>query len=159
MRGSDIRRFLPVLGSVPMAERSRQTFCTKLETRGRRQNGEVFPTHIWLSTYSTHSGSRMAAIILDASEDLREREEAGLQRLLSQSHIVAGAGWHEVRNLCAGISVVHANMRREPLLGGSPDFQALGSLVEGLKNLASAELRPSSDTVSEEVDVREVLED
>ncbi len=159
MRGELIRPFLPVLGAVPMADRDRQPFCTKIETRGRRRSGEVFPAHIWVSTFNTHSGGRMAAIILDASEDLREREEEGLHRLLSQSHIVAGAVWHEVRNICAAITVVHANMRRVKELTDSPDFQALGNLVEGLKHLASAELRPSTDTVSEEVDLREVLED
>jgi two-component system sensor kinase FixL len=158
MNGESIQKLLPVLGAVPMADRTRQPFCTKIETRGRRRSGEVFPAHIWLSTYQTSAGGRLAAIVLDASEDLRDREEEGLHRLLSQSHIVAGAVWHEVRNLCAAISVVHANLRREEV-SESPDFQALGSLVDGLKNLASAELRPSNDTVSEEVDVREVLED
>ena len=159
MTGESIRDLLPVLGAVPMSDRTRQPFCTKIETRGRRRGGEVFPAHIWLSTYQTHAGGRLAAIVLDASEDLRDREEEGLHRLLSQSHIVAGAVWHEVRNLCAAISVVHANLRREDRVNESPDFQALGSLVDGLKNLASTELRPSSDTVSEEVDVGEVLED
>jgi PAS domain S-box-containing protein len=158
MTGESIRELLPVLGAVPMSDRTRQPFCTKIETRGRRRGGEVFPAHIWLSTYQTHAGGRLAAIVLDASEDLRDREEEGLHRLLSQSHIVAGAVWHEVRNLCAAISVVHANLRREAV-SESPDFQALGSLVDGLKNLASSELRPSADTISEEVEVREVLED
>lgn len=159
MGGQSIRALLPVLGSVPVTDKARQGFCTKIETRGRRRGGEVFPAHIWLSTYQTHAGGRLAAIVLDASEDLRDREEEGLHRLLSQSHIVAGAVWHEVRNLCAAISVVHANLRREARVGESPDFQALGSLVDGLKNLASAELRPSNDNISEEVDVSEVLED
>ncbi len=159
IREKAISDYLPVLGSMPKGGSSHQPFRTKLETRGRRADGEVFPADIWLSSYETHSGGRLAAIVLDASEELREREEEGLHRLLSQSHIVAGAVWHEVRNLCAAIAVVHLNLRREGVLGQSPDFQALGNLVEGLKNLAAMELRPRRDTTAEEVSLQEVLED
>jgi signal transduction histidine kinase len=151
--------YLPVLGSMPKGGAHRAPFRTKIETRARRADGEVFPADIWLSSYETHSGSRLAAIVLDASEELREREEEGLHRLLSQSHIVAGAVWHEVRNLCAAIAVVHLNLQRAGALGQSPDFQALGNLVGGLKNLASVELRPRRDTTAEEVSLQEVLED
>jgi PAS domain S-box-containing protein len=159
IKGTSISDYLPVLGSMPKGESNRQPFRTKIETRGRRADGEVFPSDIWLSSYETHSGSRLAAIVLDASEELREREEEGLHRLLSQSHIVAGAVWHEVRNLCAAIAVVHLNLQREGALGQNPDFQALGNLVGGLKNLASVELRPRKDTTAEEVSLQEVLED
>jgi len=159
IKGKLIGDYLPVLWSMSKSGSNRQPFRTKIETRARRTDGEVFPADIWLSSYDTHSGSRLAAIVLDASEELREREEAGLHRLLSQSHIVAGAVWHEVRNLCAAIAVVHLNLQREGALGHSPDFQALGNLVGGLKNLASVELRPRRDTTAEEVSLQEVLED
>jgi PAS domain S-box-containing protein len=159
IKGKSIADYLPVLGSMPKGDANRQPFRTKIETRARRADGEVFPADIWLSSYETHSGGRLAAIVLDASEELREREEEGLHRLLSQSHIVAGAVWHEVRNLCAAIAVVHLNLQREGALGQSPDFQALGNLVGGLKNLASVELRPRRDTTAEEVSLQEVLED
>ena len=159
IKGKVIGDYLPVLWSMSKSGANRQPFRTKIETRARRADGEVFPADIWLSSYDTHSGSRLAAIVLDASEELREREEEGLHRLLSQSHIVAGAVWHEVRNLCAAIAVVHLNLQREGALGQSPDFQALGNLVGGLKNLASVELRPRKDTTTEEVSLQEVLED
>jgi two-component system sensor kinase FixL len=159
IKGKVIGDYLPVLWSMSKSGANRQPFRTKIETRARRADGEVFPADIWLSSYDTHSGSRLAAIVLDASEELREREEEGLHRLLSQSHIVAGAVWHEVRNLCAAIAVVHLNLQREGALGQSPDFQALGNLVGGLKNLASVELRPRKDTMTEEVSLQEILED
>ncbi len=159
IKGRFIGDYLPVLGSMPKGASHHQPFRTKISSRARRAGGEVFPADIWLSSYETHSGDRLAAIVLDASEELREREEEGLHRLLSQSHIVAGAVWHEVRNLCAAIAVVHLNLQREGALSQSPDFQALGNLVGGLKNLASGELRPRRDTTAEEVSLQEVLED
>jgi signal transduction histidine kinase len=130
-----------------------------MECRGRRRNGEVFLAQVWLSTFSTASGPRLAAIILDASSDLRDREEVGLQRLMISSRVLVRAVSHEIRNLCAAIAVVHANLRRVPGLAGNEDYLALGTLAEGLGRLVSAELRPSLEDGESEVDLHEVLDE
>lgn len=159
LTGQPIGAYLPVLAGVPQAEQSGRVLHTTLECRGRRKNGEVFLAHVWLSTYMTPGGPCLAAIVLDTSDDLRDREELGLQRLLSSSRVLVRAVSHEIRNLCAGIAVVHANLRRIPGITASEDFQALGTLVEGLGRLVSSDLRPATESGPASVDLREILDE
>lgn len=159
LTGEPVGAYLPLLAGVPQPDGSGRVLRTALECRGRRRDGEVFLAHIWLSTFLTTDGPRLAAIILDTSEDLRDREELGLDRLLTSSRVLVRAVSHEIRNLCAGIAVVHANLRRVPGIAGSEDFQALGTLVEGLGRLVSAELRPPSEDSTARIDLRDVLDE
>ena len=55
--------------------------------------------------------------------------------------------------------MVHANLRRVPGIEHNEDFQALGTLVEGLGRLVSTELRGVSQKTPAEVNLREVLEE
>ena len=155
--GESVGRFLPCLADVSASHVGDGLLRTALECRGRRRNGEVFPAHIWLSTYDTASGPRMAAIVLDVSEELRDREELGLNRLMESSRILVRAVSHEIRNACAAIGVVHSNMRRFPGLAGNEDFKALGTLVEGLGQLVSTELRSSGQDGRSSVDLQDIL--
>lgn len=150
-------RYLPVLTSVMGSQQ--QFMRTAVECRGQRESGEVFLAHIWFSAYSTPRGMHLAAIMLDASEDLRAREELGLDRMLANSRVLVGAVSHELRNLCAGIAVLHSNLTRVPGLGDNVDFQALSSMVDGLRKLASAELRPRSDDAERTADLGAALAD
>ncbi len=61
-----------------------------MQSRAQREDGEVFLAEICFSTYRTNSGSRLAAMILDSSEDLRSREEASLHQMLAGSRIAVG---------------------------------------------------------------------
>ncbi|HSB13014.1 MAG TPA: ATP-binding protein [Bryobacteraceae bacterium] len=159
LTGEPVGAFLPLLAGVPQADGGGRVLRTTLECRGRRRDGEVFLAHIWLSTFLTSDGPRLAAIVFDTSEDLRDREELGLHRLMTSSRVLVRAVSHEIRNLCAGIAVVHANLRRVPGVAASEDFQALGTLVDGLGRLVSAELRPPSENSTVSVDLREVLDE
>lgn len=159
LTGEPVGAYLPLLAGVPQADGSGRVLRTTLECRGRRRDGEVFLAHIWLSTFLTSDGPRLAAIVFDTSEDLRDREELGLHRLMTSSRVLVRAVSHEIRNLCAGIAVVHANLRRVPGIAVSEDFQALGTLVDGLGRLVSAELRPPSENSTVSVDLREVLDE
>jgi signal transduction histidine kinase len=134
-------------------------FRTMVEGRGHRRDGSAFFAQVWLSTYRTTSGPRLAAIIWDASEQVREREELGLRQLLTSSRIFMGAISHEVRNLCAAISVVHLNLSKNSEFAENPDFQALGSLVESLRQLASSELRSATESDLSGTDLRGLLEE
>ena len=49
-------------------------------------------------------GPRLAAIAVDSSEEMRDREEQGLQQLMRGNRIAAAAVAHEVRNFCGAIS-------------------------------------------------------
>ncbi len=159
LRGVSIGAFIPVLANVPSAGQSAQSFRTELECQGLRSDGEVFQANIWFSTYRTQSGSRLAAVVADTSEDLRDREEFSLQQMLTGSRIVVGAICHEIRNMCGAIAVIHANLSRNPRIAMNEDFRALGSLIEGLGKMASLELRNTAKDGTRGVDLHSVLDE
>src|SRR5277367_1294458 len=131
-----------------------------MQTRGQRENGELFLADVFFSTYMTAAGPRLAALVVDSSEHLREREEASLQQLLAGSRILVAAVSHEVRNVCGAIGVMHANLERHGALNGNQDFEALGSLVETLSKIASLELKQSIGAQEPgRADLNEVLTD
>jgi two-component system, LuxR family, sensor kinase FixL len=143
---------------VPSVEDTSQTFRTEMECHGKRENGEVFMANVFFSTYRTTTGPRLAAVVVDASEDLRNRAEYGLEQLMTGSRILVGAVSHEVRNLCSAITVVYENLARSGVAGRNQDFEALGSLVGTLNTIASLELRQSvGGSWAEAADLAEVL--
>jgi len=139
--GKSIRDYLPALVNVPAPELNGPSFRTVMQCRGRRQDGEAFLADIWFSTYRTSVGSRLAAMVVDTSEDLRNREEYSLHQLLAASRILVGAVSHEVRNVCGAIAVVHENLARNSSLAHNKDFEALGTLIQTLEKIAALELR------------------
>ena len=142
--GQVIADFLPALQAALQTRRTRQ-FRTELRCRGKRRNGEVFLAAVWFSTYTTVRGPRLAAIIVDLSEDLRDREDLSLDHLLKNTAILMSAITHEIRNLSGAVLVVHKNLSRLPGLQSNEDFRALGTLIEGLGKLSTMELRPASE--------------
>jgi PAS domain S-box-containing protein len=158
--GEPIKDFLPPLARVPPADESTPSFRTAMQCSGRRRDGDVFLADVWFSTYKTSAGPRLAAMLVDSSEDLRDKEESSFHDLLVASRLAVGAVSHEIRNVCGAISVVYENLSRGPQLVQSEDFRALGNLVEGLGRIATLELRQSAG--SEEltaVDLRSVLDE
>jgi len=158
LAGRRITRYVPALGSIPSIGDTARIFRTEMQTRGQRENGEIFLANVFFSTYSTPVGPRLAALVTDGSEHFREREEASLQQLLVGSRILVAAVSHEVRNVCGAIGMVHENLMRNGSLSGNQDFEALGSLVETLNKIASLELKQSvgaENTAS--IDLRDVL--
>jgi PAS domain S-box-containing protein len=158
--GESIKDFLPPLARVPPADESTPSFRTALQCSGRRRDGDVFLADVWFSTYRTSAGPRLAAMLVDSSEDLRDNEESSFHHLLVASRLAVGAVSHEIRNVCGAISVVYENLSRKGELAQSEDFRALGTLVEGLGKIATLELRQSAG--SEElapVDLGSVLDE
>jgi two-component system sensor kinase FixL len=160
LSGKKITRYVPALGSIPSVGDTANIFRTEMQTRGQRESGEVFLADVFFSTYTTPAGPRLAAMVVDTSEDLREREETGLQQLLASSRILVAAVSHEIRNVCAAIGVMHENLARKGSLKGDQDFEALGSLLETLSKIASLELKRSVGSFeSSSADLTEVLTD
>jgi len=158
--GKKIERYIPELGSIPSVDETARIYRTEMQTRGQKETGEVFLADIFFSTYRTPAGPRLAALMVDTSEHLREREEASLQQLLASSRILVGAVSHEVRNVCGAIGMMHENLVRKGLLKGDQDFEALGSLVEALSKIASVELKQSVGVSGPgSADLNEVLTD
>jgi two-component system, LuxR family, sensor kinase FixL len=160
LSGKKIARYIPALGSIPSVDNTTKIFRTEMQTRGQRENGEIFLADVFFSTYSTPAGPRLAAMVVDTSEHLREREETSLQQLLAGSRILVAAVSHEIRNVCAAIGVMHENLLRKGSLKGDQDFEALGSLLETLGKITSLELKRSVDAFeSSSSDLNEVLTD
>jgi len=158
LAGSRIGNYLPALASVPPFSSGTQLFRTEMECPGRRNNGEVFLANTWFSTYRTRSGPRLAAVVVDVSEDLRNREESSLQQFMTGSRILVATVCHEIRNLCGAIGVVNANLGRNAAVACSEDYRALATLVTGLERIASLELRQSaSEAPIEGVDLQALL--
>ena len=119
----------------------------------------MFLAHIWFSTYQTKSGPRLAAVVFDSSEELRDRAEFNLQQILTGSKVLVGALCHEIRNVCGAIAVVHSKLAHDERLAFNEDFRALGTLVQGLEKMAGLELRQTTQSVAESIDVRSVLDE
>ena len=159
LQGQSITQFFPALASVPPSRAEGPTFHTEMECQGRRRDGEVFLAHVWFSTYQTKSGPRLAAVVFDSSEELRDRAEFNLQQILSGSKVLVGALCHEIRNVCGAILVVHSKLVRDKHLAGNEDFSALGTLMEGLEKMAGLELRQTTQSVAESSDIHSTLEE
>jgi len=159
LQGRPIAQFFPALATVPPSLDETPTFRTDMECRGRREDDEVFLAHVWFSTYRTKSGPRLAAVVFDSSEELRDRVEFNMQQILTGSKMLVGALCHEIRNVCGAIAVVHSKLSRDKNMTLSEDFRALGTLVQGLEKMAGLELRQTTQSVAENIDVRSVLDE
>lgn len=158
LRNQRIDTYLPALTNVPALRGDQPSFRTVMQCRGQRHDGESFIAEVWFSTYLTSVGPRLAAMVVDTSQDLRDREEANLQHLLAGSRILVGAVSHEVRNVCGAIAVVHDNLARSGALKGNKDFEALGTLVLALERIASLDLREVAEQ-STRVDLHSFFEE
>lgn len=158
LAGVSVREYLPSLLSVPAPEYRGQPFRTSMQCQGHRADGEAFQAEIWFSTYITTAGPRLAAMVLDTSEDLRLREETSLHQLSLGSRILIAAVTHEVRNVCGAIAMVYENLVRGRQLAQNKDFEALGTLVQALERIAAMDLRQTA-IQGAAIDLRAVLEE
>jgi two-component system, LuxR family, sensor kinase FixL len=155
--GLSIRDYLPVLADALRFDAGSPAFRTAAQCQGRKASGELFVAQIWFSTYQTPLGRRLAAIAVDISEEIREREEQNLRHLLENNRIVAGAVSHEIRNVCGAIGMVYSQLRASPNWKDSEDFHALGNLVSALTQIASTELVAKASNSKVQADLAEVL--
>lgn len=158
LQGQEISTYLPALQTVLHTQVSR-SFRTSLQCTGQRSDGEVFLAGVWFSTHKSESGPRLAAIIVDLSEDLRNREDLSLDHLLKNTRILMSTVAHEIRNLSGAVLVVHKNLSRITELENNEDFRALGGLVQGLERLSSMELGTTPAQNGEVVELTSVLDE
>ena len=158
IQGQAISSYLPALQTAVQSRPSR-VFRTTLQCRGQMSNGETFLAGIWFSTYTSISGPRLAAIVVDLSEDLRSREDLSLDHLLKNSRILMSAVAHEVRNLCSAVLVVQKNLSRLSELQHNEDFQALSMLIHSLEKISAMELQVSPTQNAGAVELTSVLDE
>jgi two-component system, LuxR family, sensor kinase FixL len=130
-----------------------------LQCTGQKTDGEVFLAGVWFSTYNTISGPRLAAIVVDLSEDLRNREDLSLDHLLKNSRILMSTVAHEIRNLSGAVLVVHKNLSRLKELETNEDFRALGGLIQSLERISALELGSTPSQNGEVVELTSVLDE
>jgi len=157
--GDPIETYIPVLDRLLRSPQALNLKQTKVEASGRRHTGETFLSQAWVTSYDDTAGRRLAVVLSDATELIRDREESGLKQLLTNSRIVAGAVSHELRNLAAAGSVVYHNLRQNTTSGDSKDFQALGTVLESILRLSSTDLADASEEVLEGVHVGDLLQE
>jgi len=113
---------------------------------------------MWFSSYVAPEGVRLAAIVVDSSEEMRDREEESLRQLMRGNRIAAAAVSHDVRNLCSAISLISSNLKEKHGLAQDEDFQGLANLVNGLERIALFELHTRVHEALEEVELQRVLD-
>jgi two-component system, LuxR family, sensor kinase FixL len=159
LQGEAVESYLPILVRLLNSHRSGGGIRTNVEAKGVRRNGEVFLAHVWLSTYRTAEGPGLAAVIWDASENLRDREGAGLDSMMATSRVLIGAMSHEIRNLAAAAAAAYAAL---PAPAGGADGEqhhALGTLIRGLERIASSGLHVASHREAAVADLGTVLDE
>ncbi len=158
LRGQQIGSYLPSLQTI-MPTHSSRMLRTTLQCRGRRKTGEAFLAGVWFSTYTSLNGPRLAAIMVDLSEDLLNREDSSFEHLLRNTRILMSAVAHEIRNLCSAALVVHQNLSQIAELQQSEDFHALSTLMRSLETLMTLELEPSSTPKTAAVELASVFDE
>jgi two-component system, LuxR family, sensor kinase FixL len=159
LQGEDVTPYLPILNRMLHSHHSGGNIRTNVECRGQRRNGDVFLAHVWLSTYRTSEGAALAAVVWDASENLRDREGAGLDSMMATSRVLIGAMSHEIRNLASAAGTAYAELAERSPAAQNEQYLALGSLIQGLEKIASSGLRMASNRTAVVADLGTVLDE
>lgn len=159
LHGVDVTPYLPILPRVLQSHCSTGNMRTNVECNARRRNGEVFLAHVWLSTYRTSSGPGLAAVIWDASENLRDREGAGLDSMLATSRVLVGAMSHEIRNLASAAASSYTALASLEGAAENKQYEALGSLIHALERIASSGLHLASQREAAVTDLGTLLDE
>ena len=158
LQGNTISNYLPLLSDAVRLEATHVGFRTAAQCQGRRADGDIFRAHTWFSSYAAPDGKRLAAIIVDSSEEMREREEQNLIQLRESNRVVAAAVSHEIKTLCRALALVSSNLREVPGMAGNADFEGLTNLIAGLEKVAHSELDVRAKDTYEHVSLKEVLD-
>lgn len=143
LQGKPIGTYIPALQTAIESGQTR-LYRTAIQCRAIRADGKPFLAGTWFSTYRAEAGgNRLAAIIVDLSEELISREDLSLDYLLKNARILMSSVSHEIRNLAGAALVFHQNLNRVEALKGNEDYEALGTLIHGLEKLSAMELTTS----------------
>jgi len=159
LHGTEITPYLPILRRMLQSHQTAGYMRTNVECKGRRRDGEVFLAHVWLSTYRISNGTGLAAVIWDASENLRDREGAGLDTMLATSRILVGAMSHEIRNLASAAAASYAALAAAPGVAENRQYEALGSLIHALERIATSGLQLAAQRERAVTDLGTVLDE
>ncbi|MBK9170314.1 MAG: HAMP domain-containing histidine kinase [Bryobacterales bacterium] len=157
--GVNVADHVPVFAGALRVSPGSGTMRVSSASWAKRANGSHFPVAVWFSTYEEANQRRLAGILVDTSEEVREREHETFRYLTDSSRLLAGAVAHEIRNLCSAVRVVTSNLRRHPQVAEDADFNALNTLVDSLMRISAFELGNQTQQAAARVDVAAVLEE
>jgi signal transduction histidine kinase len=157
--GQTVGRYMPVFQDALQLPAAIGEISTSATAWARRDDRTLVPTTTWFSIYGEGSRRHLAAILVDNSNEVREREYAQFEQMASHDRILASAVSHEIRNLCSAIFVVASNMGRSSAISADPDFVALKNLAAGLRDLASVDLRRQARMTPVPVSLYELSEE
>jgi two-component system, LuxR family, sensor kinase FixL len=158
LQGVDVTDYLSILPRM-LQRHHAGNVRTNLECKARRSSGEVFLANVWVSTYFTSEGRGLAAVIWDASENLRDRERTKLDSMLATSRVVIGAISHEIRNLASAAAACHAALAPPQDAARNREHEVLGSLIAALERIANSGLRMASQRETLVADLGTILDE
>ena len=159
LTGEQLEKNLPTLYRILRSQRPGSNLRTNVECKGVRLTGEVFLAHVWLSTYSTSKGNGLAAVVWDSSENLRDREGAGVDSMMATSRVLIGAISHEIRNLASAAAAAYTALGAQSPVEGNEQYRVLGTLIQGLEKIATSGLRAASGQEVSAADLGTVLDE
>lgn len=137
--GVDLSQNVPFFAGA-LRVQSSSAMRTSATGWASRKSGERFPVATWFSTSGQGESRRLAGILVDTSEEVRERERETFRHVYDNNRLFASAVSHEIRNLCSAIRVVNSTLTRQAG-AESADLRALGALTDSLARIASFDLR------------------
>jgi PAS domain S-box-containing protein len=158
LQGRSLTDHVPIFASALRKSPGGRPMRTSATSWARRANGEIFPITVWFSTYGDGSARCLAGILVDTSEEVRDREREAFRHFLDYNRLLAGAVAHEIRNMCSAIRVTSANLGHRLRLQDDVDFRALRTLVDGLARIASFELETGMEPTVRSVDLHQVFD-
>lgn len=156
--GRSLAEHVPIFVSALRKSPGGRPLRTSSTSWARRANGQIFPITVWFSTYGEGSARRLAGILVDTSEEVRDRERQAFRHFLDYNRLLAGSVAHEIRNLCSAIRVVSTNLSHRLPVQDDVDFRALTNLVDGLARIASFELETGMESTVHSADLHQVFD-
>jgi two-component system, LuxR family, sensor kinase FixL len=156
--GKDVSQNFPIFTDALKISNKDRSVRTSVTGWARKKDDQLFPIQTWFSVYGLGDRKFVAAIVVDMSEEVRDRERENFQHLLDYNRLLAGAVSHEIRNLCSAIRVVCSNLNDSSNLRGNADFDALVQLVDALSRMASFKLKHKADDEVPRADLKSVLD-
>ncbi|MEQ1886464.1 MAG: ATP-binding protein [Bryobacteraceae bacterium] len=157
--GKQIAENVPVFAGALRMTTDSKSVRASAATWARTLNGARFPVATWFSTYGAGEDRFLAGILVDMSEEVRDRELESFRQFGEYNRLLASAVSHEIRNMCLAIRVVTSNLRLKRDLSEDADFSALSTLVESLSRIASFELQNNKQHESATADPQAVIEE
>jgi two-component system, LuxR family, sensor kinase FixL len=158
LRGHNMTEHVPIFASALRKSPGGRPMRTSATSWARRANGQIFPITVWFSTYGDGAARCLAGILVDTSEEVRDREREAFRHFLDYNRLLAGAVAHEIRNMCSAIRVVSANLSHRRQLQDDVDFRALSNLIDGLSRIAAFELEAGKATRLTSTDLHQILD-